>query len=123
MKEEIRPGDYFEDCGFSPSLCVHTEDRNGECEVVHGVSLVDGTIRTCVIDGCGPRKLTFHQALHIRFRGPDVAYIKRCQSPLPSKWKPEQRWWEEDGLAEWADGFISPDYELSKHKDKDTTDV
>jgi len=68
--EELRPGDFYEDCAFHPCLCTGTG-----MGMVEGISLVDGSYpRQCGVPQCGVRKLTLEEAIHWRLNGPpDVA--------------------------------------------------
>jgi len=99
----IKPGDYFENCGFAPALCLSIElDDKGELDTVHGISLVTGKFCTCSVGGCAPRKVTFEAARKMRLLGQDVDYIKAVESPSVDTWKAEHRWWEQDGCSEFA---------------------
>lgn len=92
---DIKPGDYFEDCGFSPALCFESSEDG-----IVGIRLIDGKPTSCSWNGCGPRKLTLMQALRLRFMGPDERYIEAIQSPPLATWEPESRWWE---LADYSE--------------------
>ena len=64
--EELRPGDFYEDCAYHPCLCTGTD-----MGMVEGISLVDGSYpRQCGVPQCGVRKLTYEEAVHWRFQGP-----------------------------------------------------
>ena len=64
--DEIRPGEFYEDCAFHPCLC--TASAMG---MVEGISLVDGSYpRNCGVPHCGVRKLTFEEAVQWRLQGP-----------------------------------------------------
>jgi hypothetical protein len=38
--DQIKPGDYYEDCGYHPCICVSV---NAEDDEILGISLVDGS--------------------------------------------------------------------------------
>ena len=64
--DDLKPGDFYEDCAYHPCLCIGT-DRG----MVEGISLVDGSFpRQCGVPQCGVRKLTFEEAVVWRMRGP-----------------------------------------------------
>lgn len=57
---EFSPGDFYEDCAYSPCLCV---DASSEEDFLWGVSLIDGSYpRSCSLLSCGPRKLSIAEA-------------------------------------------------------------
>ena len=92
MKDSIKRKDYYEDCGYIPRLCI---DNNGES--VAGISLIDGSIGSCSIRYCNPRKLTSDAAIRIAMYGP---YSKRKKQYLKEFYKSEwgngrKIWWEE----------------------------
>lgn len=64
--DEIRAGEFYEDCAFHPCLCIGTD-----MGMVEGISLVDGSHpRQCGVPQCGVRKLTLEEAVQWRFNGP-----------------------------------------------------
>ena len=64
--DEIRPGEFYEDCAYHPCLCTGTD-----MGTVDGISLVDGSYpRNCGVPQCGVRKLTFEEAVQWRLHGP-----------------------------------------------------
>ena len=64
--EEIRSGEFYEDCAYHPCLCTGTE-----MGTVEGISLVDGSYpRNCGVPQCDVRKLTFEEAVQWRLHGP-----------------------------------------------------
>lgn len=64
--DELKPGDFYEDCAYHPCLCTRTLD-----DAVEGISLVNGSLpRQCGVPHCGVRKLTFEEAVEWRFHGP-----------------------------------------------------
>jgi hypothetical protein len=64
--DELKPGDYYEDCAYHPCLCVAA--GKGEVE---GISLADGSFpRNCGVPQCGVRKLTLREAIQWRCFGP-----------------------------------------------------
>jgi hypothetical protein len=66
--DELRPGDFYEDCAGHPCLCTNVDP---EIDEVNGISLIDGSYpRGCGVVGCGVRKLTLKEALLWRFFGP-----------------------------------------------------
>ena len=79
---ELKPGDFYEDCAFHPCLCTRVDGYD-----IEGISLVDGSIpRSCDIVSCGVRKISFEEALNIRFKGPlDPADRKLIAA--------DKRWW------------------------------
>lgn len=83
--DEIRPGDFFEDCAYHPCLCV-----SSGAGVVDGISLVDGSFpRNCGVPQCGVRKLTAAEAITWLLYGPpDV--------PPEIAMTDEQKYWLND---------------------------
>ncbi len=78
---DLEPGDFYEDCGYHPCLCIRVSD-----EEIAGVSLVDGSYpRACDIRHCGVRKLTFEEAMRWKFWG-----------PLDKEVPYERQWWRND---------------------------
>ena len=68
-EKDIRVGDYFEDCAFHPCLCILVgdgEDKDG----VRGISLVNGSIKSCSVGHCGLRLLTVEEAIYWKLNGP-----------------------------------------------------
>jgi hypothetical protein len=64
--DELKPGDFYEDCAYHPCLCTGTG-----MGMVEGISLADGSHpRQCGVPQCDVRKLTFEEAIQWRFRGP-----------------------------------------------------
>jgi hypothetical protein len=64
--DDLKPGDFYEDCAYHPCLCIGTD-----MGMVEGISLVDGSFpRQCGIPQCGVRKLTFEEAVIWRMHGP-----------------------------------------------------
>lgn len=80
--DELKPGDFYEDCAYHPCLCTGTD-----MGMVEGISLVDGSHpRQCGVPQCGVRKLSLEEAVSWRFLGPpDVP----AEIELTSK----QKWW------------------------------
>jgi hypothetical protein len=65
-EDELKPGDFYEDCFYHPCLCIGTD-----MGMVEGISLVDGSFRRqCGIPQCSVRKLTFEEAVIWRMYGP-----------------------------------------------------
>ena len=65
---KIKEGDFFEDSFYHPCLCFEV---NYEYDEIIGIYLVDGNIRHENIIYSGLRILTFKEAVHWRFNGPD----------------------------------------------------
>ena len=79
---ELRPGDFYEDCAYHPCLCTRVE-----YDVVEGISLVDGSApRQCGVPHCGVRKLTFEEAVLWRLNGPP-------DLPPDVPMTDAQKWW------------------------------
>lgn len=89
---KLKPGDFYQDCTYQPVLCTSVDGDD-----INGISLVDGsTPRICSIKDCGIKKLTFAQAVDMKFNGPSdaekaylEAMIKRRLIPRRDKW-----WWK-----------------------------
>jgi hypothetical protein len=80
--DELKPGDFYEDCAFHPCLCVSTG-----MGMVDGISLVDGSFpRNCGVPQCGVRKLTAKEAIAWRLFGPP-------DLPPDLEMIDEQRYW------------------------------
>ena len=78
MSDEIKPGDYYEDCAYHPCVCIKVDDDD-----IYGISLVDGSAgRECSKTHCGVVKITFKEACELRFYGPKNVDIE-----------PKDRWW------------------------------
>lgn len=86
----IHPGEFFEDCGYRPCVCLFSNE-----EMVWGLSVVDGDYAACAYSGCAPKKLTFKQFLEYVMYGPPKT---RCDT---SKWDKKNRWWEKEDWQEW----------------------
>lgn len=56
--QDIILGDVYEDCAFIPCFAVLI-DKPGD--MLTGVSLVDGSMRHCSINNCGPRWMTIEE--------------------------------------------------------------
>ena len=75
---DIHIGDIYEDCSNHPIVCTVADYMYGHIE---GKSLIDGKVKGCSIDSCGPWKMTQDQA--------DVS-IKRHKKeiyPYEKNWK------------------------------------
>lgn len=82
-EQEIRVGDFYEDCAFHPCLCTSV-GADGDEDGVEGISLVDGSSpRCCSVRHCGLRLLTVEEAIHWKFHGP-------ADETLETK----DRWWK-----------------------------
>ena len=83
--DELRPGDFYEDCAYHPCLCIGTS-----MGMVEGISLVDGSFpRQCGVPQCDVRKLTAEEAISWRFFGPpDV--------PPEIEMTDDQKYWLKD---------------------------
>lgn len=57
-EHKIRKGDFYEDCGYRPMVCI--ENDHGD---LTGVSLRSGQIGCCSMFHCGVVKLTKAEAL------------------------------------------------------------
>jgi hypothetical protein len=81
--EQLRPGDFYEDCSFHPCLCVEVDSEG----TVSGISLVDGTRpRSCSIGHCGVRKLSLEEAIRWRVSGPDESPVGVGTSRIEPWW-------------------------------------
>ena len=86
LKQDIKPGDLYEDCAYHPVVCVEVDMEN---DSITGISLVDGSQpRCCSFIHCGVRKLTVEQAWAIRLNGP-------ADHEARDKIGAEFRWWRE----------------------------
>jgi hypothetical protein len=84
--EDLKPGDFYEDCAFHPCLCTKVLLDGGEI-VFQGISLVDGSYhRECGIPGCGVRKLTFEEAIRWKFYGPADAELDEAHTWWGMAW-------------------------------------
>jgi hypothetical protein len=80
--DELRPGDFYEDCAYHPCLCT-----GSEMGMVEGISLVDGSFpRQCGVPQCGVRRLTAEEAITWKFYGPSDA-------PPEIEFSDEQKYW------------------------------
>ena len=61
----IKKGDFYQDCGYIPRLCI---DNDGES--LEGISLIDGSIGYCSIRHCAPKKRTALSAVKMVKFGP-----------------------------------------------------
>jgi hypothetical protein len=77
---EIVPGVLYEDCGYHPVLCTRASIEEDE---LTGISLLDGSIRSCSMLHCGAEVLDLAQVLAIK--ADFAAHIARRQggAPLP----------------------------------------
>jgi hypothetical protein len=93
--EEIKIGDFYEDCGFQPCLCVEKGDTsvsnpNSRCvDSLRGISLVTGKIRMCSAIHCGIRLLTLEEAIEWKLKGPSD-WQKISEQYNTKKF---QKWW------------------------------
>lgn len=60
-RHAIRPGDFYEDCSYRTMVCY--DNNYGE---LNGLSVVDGSIRSCSAFHCGPVKLKASDAVEHR---------------------------------------------------------
>jgi hypothetical protein len=81
-EKEIRVGDFYEDCAYHPCLCV-VAGSEGDEDGLEGISLVDGSLRSCSARHCGVRLLTIEEAIHWKLHGPKDQTIA-----------PQKRWWK-----------------------------
>jgi len=82
-ENEIRVGDYYEDCAFHPCLGISVSAEN-DPDGIEGISLVNGGLRSCSARHCGVRLLSVEEAIHWKLHGP-------ADENLESK----DRWWKE----------------------------
>lgn len=94
--EDLKPGDFYEDCAYHPCICIGTP-----MGMVEGISLVDGSFpRQCGIPQCGVRKLTFEEAVVWRMRGPpDVPPEIEIEMTLARKYWLKDRKYGNEVLA------------------------
>ncbi len=65
---QIKPGSFYEDCGFHPCVCTRV---NPEDDEIQGISLVDGSYpRSCSVKHCGVQLLSFDEAVNRKLKGP-----------------------------------------------------
>ena len=86
--DDLRPGDFYEDCAFHPCLCTEVDLSAGDI-AISGISLVDGSYpRGCSIPGCDVRKLTLEEALQWRlFGAPTDTVASHVESSgIPPLW-------------------------------------
>jgi len=81
-EDQIKVGDYFEDCAYHPCVVVSIE-----MGCVNGISLVDGSYpRNCGILQCDLRILTLEEVVQWKFHGPpDV--------PPEIEIEEKRKWW------------------------------
>jgi hypothetical protein len=81
-EQEIKVGDFYEDCAFHPCLCISV-GADGDEDGVEGISLVNGSgPRGCSARHCGLRLLTLEEAIRWKFHG-----------PIDQKLDPKDQWW------------------------------
>jgi len=77
-EEDIKAGDYYEDCAYHPCLCIRVDD-----DEVSGISLIDGLYpRSCSVFGCAIRKLSRKESQEWKFHGPSDIELEK-----------EHQWW------------------------------
>lgn len=84
-EHKVQVGDYYEDCGYHPLLCIESDYVK---DTLTGISLVNGNIRSCSCYSCGVKKLTKEQAIQWRLAGP----------PKDEYCNPEtfeNKWWDD----------------------------
>lgn len=82
-------GDFYEDCGYQPLLCVRVERYKKSCnDDLEGISLIDGHVRSCSLFSCGVSRLTPLEAAQWRLHGPQRVDKREQQ---PDAW--EKKWW------------------------------
>lgn len=90
-KISIKRGDYYEDCGFIPRLCLLNNGEN-----LCGISLIDGGIGNCSLYACTPHKITQEAAMRIAIYGPYGKKKERLKEFYKSQWGAGRKiWWEE----------------------------
>ncbi len=67
-RDQIRVGDYFENCEMQPCFCAAVSDA--EPCLITGVSLVTGERSYCILGSCEVRLLTPAEAAEMALRGP-----------------------------------------------------
>ena len=73
LMNKIKPGDFYQDCAYHPVLCTASDYKTDDIE---GISLIDGSSpRLCSFIKCRPKKITFQQAIKIKFKGPNIMMI------------------------------------------------
>lgn len=97
MKCLIRPGSIFRDCQYHPVTCLKAVPDWSGCTrlqrmrgsarnwVVTGVSLLDGSRRTCYLQHCDPRPrlITAQEAARTRQR-----WAESQEAAARGEWKP-----------------------------------
>lgn len=87
-KEEIQPGDLYEDCTCHAILCL---DNDPDMDFIRGISLIDGSLKSCSLQHCGVKHITVAEAEKIKFEGPsDPEIRKMVEQPNDWGWTP---WW------------------------------
>lgn len=86
MENNIKVGDFFEDCAYEPVLCTV---RDEETDTFLGISLVSGNVKSCSIKHCGARLLTVEEAINLRLNGPDESTKEWYKKNSPSR-----IWWK-----------------------------
>lgn len=87
--ETIFVGDIYEDCAYHPVLCTEADGDD-----IAGISLVDGSLRSCSIIHCGVLRLSLAEAIIIKNNGPSdkaKAHVEACVQA--GQLKPSAIWW------------------------------
>jgi len=89
-KNQIKPGDFYQDCGYHPVLCTKADAYE-----VEGISLIDGSSpRCCSTAYCKPRKISFRTAIRIKTKGPSTAQKAHTEALNKSADWDFKIWWE-----------------------------
>ncbi len=88
MKEKINVGDFYEDCAYHPVLCTYADD-----DCVEGISLIDGVSKGCSVHACAPKKISFKQAIKLKFKGPSKKRKEHIKALNEAGWCIKV-WWE-----------------------------
>lgn len=99
-KSEIQPGDFFEDCGFRPALCLGIEkDENGNDDLVRGICILNGDLVACALHGCAPRLLSKEETIKLIMNGPESERLAALACLPLETWESKDRWWESEKIA------------------------
>jgi len=89
--DQIKVGDYFEDCNYHPCVCTEVNVVNKKkitCDDdISGISLINGNRTSCSLTHCGPRQLTFEEAMIWKKSGPTDVEDKNIN-----------RWWDREKI-------------------------
>lgn len=94
-KQNIKVGDFYEDCRYHPMLCIEiteSEIDDVDDDALRGISLVTGQVGNCSAAHCGVVKLTAEEAIKIRLEGPTLRFNpgQNVDDLFPG----DKKWWK-----------------------------